>query len=337
MPIRQITIIRMLLSILAALLTCTGHAAEPSPLVLERTIPLPGVSGRIDHMAIDVDRKRLFVAELGNGTVDVIDLATGKAVHRISGLKEPQGTGYSGGADLLAVANAGDGTVRLFRSPDFSPLGTLDLRKDADNVRVDPQSGRMFVGYGDGGIAELGPSGQDVASRMRLSGHPEGFQVDIAANRAFVNVPDAGQIAILDLASGHQVATWRVPGLASNFPMALDRTATRAAVVFRSPARLVLFETKNGTVTTNIATCRDADDVFFDTKRPRLYISCGEGAVDVMQEEAGGYRLLSRVKTRDGARTSLFVPGLDRLFVAARGGLFGLGSAAAILVFRPQP
>jgi DNA-binding beta-propeller fold protein YncE len=314
-----------------------GRAAEPPPLVLEQTIPLAGVSGRIDHMAVDLGRKRLFVAELGNGTVDVIDLTSGHAVHRIEGLKEPQGVGYSAGPDMLLVASAGDGSVRRFSAGDFSPSGTIDLGSDADNIRVDRQSGQVFVGYGSGGIATLDPAARAVASRVQLAAHPEGFQLDAASHRALVNVPDAGQIAVLDLAAGRQVATWRVPALKANFPMALDQAGARAAVVFRSPARLVLLDTRSGGVAANIETCSDADDVFFDARRLRIYVSCGEGAVDVMQEQAGSYRLLKRIKTTTGARTSLFVPELDRLFVAARVGLLGYGSGAAILVFRPQP
>jgi hypothetical protein len=128
------------------LLTCfigalpgSMSAAEPAlPLVLERTIPLTGVSGRIDHMAVDLGRKRLLVAELGNGTIDIIDLAIMQAVHRIDGLEEPQGVGYAPGADLIVVASAGDGSVRLFRGDNFSPAGTVDLGDDADNVRLDP-------------------------------------------------------------------------------------------------------------------------------------------------------------------------------------------------------
>jgi DNA-binding beta-propeller fold protein YncE len=104
------------------------QAADPeSPLVLERTIPLTGVSGRIDHMAVDLRRGRLFVAELGNGTVDVVDLAAGKAIHRITGLKEPQGVGYSPQADVIAIASAGDGSVRLFNGEDLSPAGVVSL------------------------------------------------------------------------------------------------------------------------------------------------------------------------------------------------------------------
>jgi DNA-binding beta-propeller fold protein YncE len=171
------TNLRRVLPVLACALAGIGRAAEPPPLVLERTIPLTDVSGRIDHMAIDPGRNRLFVAELGNGTVDVIDLPAGRAVHRIDGLKEPQGVGYAAGQDLVAVASAGDGSVRLFRGEDFSPAGSVDLGEDADNIRIDRQSGQMVVGYGSGGLAALDPSGRAVVRRVKLAAHPEGFQL----------------------------------------------------------------------------------------------------------------------------------------------------------------
>lgn len=326
-----------LVFVLLSLASGTSRAAEQGPpLVLERTIPLPDVSGRIDHMAADLRRGRLFVAELGNGSVDTVDFAPGKAVQRISGLKEPQGVGYDPGTDLLAVASAGDGSVRLFRGTDLQPAGAVALGEDADNVRLDPRGGHLVVGYGAGGLATLDPTRQSVVGTAKLPAHPEGFQLDPEAGRAYVNVPDAGQVAVLDLAAGKQVASWRVPdGLRANFPMALDAAAGVLATVFRSPARLVLLDTRTGAVTASLPTCADADDVFFDPKRRRLYVSCGEGAVDVLQQDRAGHRLLARIRTQSGARTSLFVPEWDRLFVAARAGL--LGTNAAILVFRPAP
>ncbi|MEA2768318.1 MAG: hypothetical protein QOD93_1280 [Acetobacteraceae bacterium] len=328
----------LMLPVLLWTLPGAGRAADAAaPLVLERTIPLSGVSGRIDHMAIDLGRKRLFVAELGNGTVDAIDLVAGKVLNRIKGLREPQGIGYAPKADVIAVANAGDGSVRLFRAEDFVPLGILDLTDDADNIRLDPDSGQLIVGYGAGGLAAVDPVSRSIVARVKLPVHPEGFQLDPAAHRAFVNLPNAHEIAVIDLANGSQLATWRVPNLSSNFPMAHDAHSATLAVVFRDPARLVLLDTGSGAVTMNSETCRDADDVFFDPKRRRIYVSCGEGSVDVFQKDAGGYRSLGRIKTAAGARTSLLVPELDRLFVAARAGFFGLGSDAAILVFRLEP
>jgi DNA-binding beta-propeller fold protein YncE len=314
-----------------------GAAADAmaQPLVLQRTIALKGVSGRIDHMATDLARKRLFVAELGNGTLDVIDLEAGQVVHRIGGLKEPQGVGYAPGSDILAVASAGDGSVRLFHGAELSPAGVVMLGDDADNVRLDAGNGNLVVGYGSGALAVIDPVRGAVAGRIRLAAHPESFQLDPDNRRAFVNVPDARQIAVVDMTSGRQSATWRVPGLSANFPLALDGAGGAIAAVFRSPPRLVVLETRGGTVTSNLASCGDADDVFFDARRRRIYASCGGGSVDVWQQEGSDYRPLGSVKTASGARTSLFVPTLDRLFVAARAGFFGLGSDAAILELRP--
>ena len=172
--------------LLALLWTLPGkiQAADPElPLVLERTIPLPGVSGRVDHMAVDLRRGRLFVAELGNGTVDVVDLAAGKAIHRIAGMKEPQGIGYSPQADVIAVASAGDGSVRLFKGEGFSPLGVVSPGEDADNVHLDARTGHLVIGYGNGGLAVLDPVGRSVVGTIRLPAHPEGFQFDPGTRR----------------------------------------------------------------------------------------------------------------------------------------------------------
>jgi DNA-binding beta-propeller fold protein YncE len=310
-----------------------GKAADL--LVLDRTIPLQNVTGRIDHMAVDLGRKRLFVAELGNGTLDVVDLSAGSAVRRIEGLKEPQGVGYAPGPDVVAVANARDGSVRLFRGANLSPAGVVNLGDDADNVRLDQRTGNFVVGYGSGGLAVIDPMKGSLVGRIPLPAHPEGFQLDSNNGRAVVNVPDARQIAVVDLQNGRQATSWQLPDFRANFPMAIDPDHRMIAVVFRSPARLVTFDANGGNQIGSLATCDDADDVFFDSQRHRIYVSCGDGSVDVFQKDSGPYRRVSVVRSASGARTSLFVPELDRLFVAARAGFLGLGSGAAILVYRP--
>ena len=306
--------------------------AAEAPLVLEKTIPLTGISGRIDHLALDLSGGRLFVAELGNNSVDIIDLHTDKVIRRIEGLKEPQGIAYLADQGLLAVASAGDGTVRFFRADDFSAQGSVDLKEDADNIRIGPSTGQIAVGYGNGGIAIIDPASRSELADIRLADHPESFQIDADGNRAFVNVPEAHHIAVLDLNARKQIATWPTMGLRSNFPMALAGSAGPVAVVFRGPPKLALFDIGTGAISARLATCDDADDVFFDEKRERIYISCGEGVVDVVQRRSDGLTSIARVPTASGARTALFVPALDRLFVAARA---GPGSSAAILVLRP--
>jgi hypothetical protein len=320
--------------LLALLVTPTASRAEEA-LSLEGKIALSGVAGRIDHMAVDLARKRLLVAALGNGTLDIVDLVEGHRVKQVAGLREPQGVAYAQKPDLVVVASAGDGTVRFFHGEDLAPAGSLALSNDADNVRIDPHTGNTIVGYGSGGLAIIDPERRSKIGDIKLAAHPESFQLDPASGRVFANVPDAGQIAVVDFATARQIASWTVPGLRANFPLAIDGSGTAIATVFRHPAKLVLLDIKTSAATQQLDTCGDSDDVFFDAKRQRIYVSCGAGAVDVFQREAAGYRHLARVGTSSGARTSLFVPELDRLYVAARAGL--LGSDAAILVFRPLP
>ena len=88
-------------------------------------------------MAVDLARQRLFVAELGNDTVGIVDLKKREAIQRISGLHEPQGLGYVSATDSLYIANTGDGSVRVFAGSDYAPAGRIDLGENADNIRVD--------------------------------------------------------------------------------------------------------------------------------------------------------------------------------------------------------
>jgi hypothetical protein len=321
-----------LLGFLPGLAAAAPSAAAEAPLALEATIPLEDVGGRIDHMAIDLARRRLLVAELGHGSVDVIDLAGTRRIHQIAGLKEPQGLAYVPGPDLVVVASGGDGSVRFFRGDDYAPAGVVELGEDADNVRVDLANGQVIVGYGSGGLAVIDPATRSKLRTIPLPAHPEGFQLDPGSERAFVNLPDARQIAVVDPIGGKLRATWPQKNLRSNFPIALDAGGNTAASVFRSPHRLVLFDADSGAIKVSVATCGDADDVFFDNRRQRIYVSCGEGMVDVLQRDGTE---IGRVPTRSGARTSLFVPELDRLIVAARAGL--IGGTAKLLVYRPTP
>ena len=319
----------------ASLIWPAATAAQPAspPLILEAKIPLGEVSGRIDHLGIDGKRQRLFVAELGNNSVGVVDLATGKVLRRITGMSEPQGVAYVPFADSVFVANAGDGSVRVLRGEDLTPTGRIELGDDADNVRVDAAHNRVLVGYGKGALAMIDPASRSKTSDIRLKGHPESFQIDKPGNQVFVNVPEAREVTVVDLAAmgSQSLAT---QGLGSNFPMAIDPEGHQVLVVFRSPPTLMALSTPNGRIKAKVATCSDADDVLVDAKRRRVYVSCGEGVVDVFEYEKAGYRRVARVRTVSGARTSLFAPELDRLFVAARA---RSSEPAAIWVFRPAP
>ena len=321
-------------AIAALVLLCSvsGHAADES-LELETKIPLGEVRGRIDHFAVDAGRQRLFVAELGNDTVGVIDLKSRKLLRTIAGLSEPQGVGYVASTDTLYVANAGDGSVRLFQGADYTPSGRIELGDDADNIRVDAQSNRVYVGYGKGAIAVIDPVNRAKLADIALKAHPEGFQIDSGAGRLYANVPDARHIAVVDIGAARQVGSWTPRDARSNFPMAFDDAAKQAVAVFRRPAKLVSFAS-DGSSAALLDTCDDSDDVFVDAKRRRLYVSCGEGLVDVVDRSDAGFARLGRIPTAAGARTSFFYPEMDRLFVAVRA---TAREPAAIWVYRPTP
>jgi len=319
---------------LAAILPSLPAMAQPTdaPLQLEGKIPLGTVRGRIDHMAIDLQRKRLFVAELGNGSVGVIDLEARKVVQRLGGMTEPQGIGYLPASDTLFVANGGDGSLRLFQGPDYTPTGRIQLGDDADNVRVDTAANRVIVGYGSGALAVIDPATRGRVADIRLPAHPESFQIDPASNRIYVNVPNRRAIVVVDREAGKQVASWPTTSGAANFPMALDAEAGRVMVMFRSPPKLGVFAKQDGALVATAESCGDADDVFLDAQRHRIYVSCGGGAVDVI--DAQTYRRVALIPTVAGARTSFFAPELDRFMLAVR----AAGSEpAAIWLYRPMP
>jgi YVTN family beta-propeller protein len=333
----------MALRIIVAVLTATAflplryaraQTGETVPLQLETKIPLGSVRGRIDHMAVDVKRQRLFVAELGNDTVGVIDLATHAVIRTLSGLREPQGVGYEPTTDMLYVANAGDGSVRVFDGNDYAVKDRIDLGSDADNIRLDAAAKRVFVGYGSGALAIIDPSTRKKVGDIPLRAHPEAFQIDPNSTQIFVNVPEARAIAVVDRAAQKQAGTWPLSGRGANFPMALDPVRRQVLVIFRAPAELGIFSTTDGKLVTSIETCGDADDLFIDAKRGRVYVSCGAGFVDVFEAKGEAYQRIARIPTISGARTSLFVPELDRLLVAARA---SGNEPAAIWIFRPHP
>src|SRR4029077_8856681 len=250
-------------------------------------------------------------------SLGVVDLAASKVLRRITGLSEPQGVAYVPFSDSVFVANAGDGSVRVLRGEDLTAVGRIELGDDADNVGVATVRERVLVGYGKGALALIDPISLSKTGDIRLKAHPEGFQIDETGAQVFVNVPDAREIVMADLTAG---STRSLPtqGAGSNFPMAIDGEAHQVLVVFRSPPRLMALSSQDGHVAAKVETCGDADDGFVDRKRRRVYVSCGEGVVDVLESGEAGYRRLARLATVSGARTSLFVPEMDRLFVAVR-------------------
>jgi DNA-binding beta-propeller fold protein YncE len=295
-------------------------APQPGPLSVDARITLGDIAGRIDHLAFDPTRQRLYVAELGNDSIGIIDLNQKRLLRTVPGFSEPQGIAYEPSTDSIYVANGGEGAVRVFRASDFAALATIRVGADPDNVRVDTDAKRVYVGYGSssGAIAIIDPAARMKIGDIPLKKHPESFQLE-HGDRIFVNVPEAGEIAVVSRASRSQVASWPTGNLHANFPLALDGRTGRVIAIFRSPARMASFDVNTGKRVASVATCADADDTFIDAKRNRIYVVCGDGYVDAFEMARGDkYSRLGRLATSPGTRTGLFIPEWDRLAVAIR-------------------
>ena len=304
-----------------AILLCAGcfgvGAAEPSGLTLTKTVPLPGVKGRFDHFSIDAKGQRLFVAALGNNTLEVVDVAEGKRLESITGLRKPTGVLFLAEQNQIAVANGDDGTLKFFDGASYKLATSLKSLDDADNVRFDPGTKSIFVGYGEGALASIDATTTRQTGRIKLAAHPESFQLEQQGTRIFVNVPDAKQVAVLDRKKRVVIATWPMEAFRGNFSMALDEANHQLFIGCRQPPRLVVLDTTSGQSVASVEISGDTDDLFYDANRKRIYVSCGEGFLDVLQAANGDHYLrIQRLPTRPGARTSFYSPVLDRLYLA---------------------
>lgn len=326
---------RSVLLLFAASLAGVIQGAEMPPLILIQTIPLPGVNGRFDHFAVDTKGQRLFVAALGNNTLEVVDLAAGKRIRSLPRMSKPTGVLYLTESNRILVANGDDGTLRILDGADYRTLQKLTALPDADNLRLDPGTRLAWLGYGEGALAIIDPAAAKLVGSVKLAAHPEAFQLEKAGHRIFVNVPDAKQIAVIDRTQRSVLATWPMKAFQDNFPMALDETDHRLLIGCRKPPALVVFDTVAGKPVTDVTISADTDDLFYDAKRKRVYLSCGAGFIDtIVQETPDTYRRIATLPTAPGARTSFFSPDLDRLYLAVPE---HAGRAAEIRVYQTQP
>src|SRR5512132_2261479 len=292
-------------------------AQAGTPLKLKTTVALQGVEGRIDHFAFDPSGERLFGCALGNNTVEVIDLRSSQRIHSITGLGSPQGIAYIPESNRLFGANDKGGVCNIYDGKSFQAVGELNLEDDADNVRYDEAKKKIYIGFGSGGIAVVNAPDVKQVGSIKLNAHPEAFQLEKTGNRIFANVPNSRHVAAIDRDKGEVVARWKTDLAFGNFPMALDEANHRLFVGCRLPSKLVVLDTDSGYVVAKIDISGDPDDVFYDGKRHRIYVTCGAGKIDIVeQSDANMYKAFAKIDTANGARTGFFIPKRDALFVA---------------------
>ncbi|PWU02516.1 MAG: hypothetical protein C5B52_05340 [Bacteroidetes bacterium] len=300
-------------------------------LQLIKTITLPGVKGRIDHLDVDLKDQIVYVAALGNNTCKVVDIQNEKVVHTISGLDEPQGVAYIPQQHEIFIANGGNGDCYFYNADNFEKTGTIPLGSDADDVRYDSSDKKIFVGYGSGGIAIIDAVNHKQIADVKLPGHPESFQIDKSLKRLFVNVPDAKTVAVIDLETNKLIAKWPNTKAEANFPMSLDSDRHIVFIGCRHPAKLIAKDGNTGNEIAVASLTGDSDDLYFDDQSKQIIASGGEGYISIFNTEGKAINQIANIKSRNGARTSLLISPIRVFVVAARS---QSGNEAALLVYK---
>jgi DNA-binding beta-propeller fold protein YncE len=286
----------------------TASNDEFAPLVLVRIIPMPDVQGRFDHMAVDNKTGRIFAAVYGNDSVEVLEVQRGKRVHSIqAGFSKPQMVAYLPESNRIVVSNEGDGSCKVFDADTYKLIDTVKFPDDADQLRYDPVTKRVYVGYGDGAIGVFdATTDKRIEGDFELGAHPESFQLEEKGPRIFVNLASISQIAVIDR-NTHKIEKWKLEEAGTNFPMALDEEHHRLFVAARRPARLLVLDMDSGKVIASLPGAADTDDMAYDATRKRIYVPSGEGFIFVYQQiDPDRYERIAKIPSAIGARTSAY-------------------------------
>ncbi len=302
---------------------------DSGPLLLETSISLPDVKGRIDHFGVDAKGQRLFIAAVENHSLEIVDLKSGRRVHTIADLAEPQGVLYDDSTKHLFVACGLDGVIKMFDGITFQLLATVKFPDDADNIRYDARTKSVIVGYagakqlrkraeGSGGLGFLDQEGKRTGDIV-IDAHPESFQLEQMGTRLFVNVPEKKEIEVIDLGHRTVIARWPVTSAQNNFPLVLDESHHRLFTGCWYPPRLLVFDTETGKEVTSGEIAGKTDDLYYDSEKRRVYVLTGQGSIEVFQQkDPDHYERIAQYPTPPGTQTGLFVPQWGKLFAAVR-------------------
>jgi DNA-binding beta-propeller fold protein YncE len=301
----------LLVSLILAAAAAT--AAEPATLEKVQTIPLKGVEGRLDHLGLDAKGKRLFVANLSNDSLDVVDLGAGKLVKQIPKQKKIQGVAYVADLDRIFVGNGG-GVCNVFDGRTYELVKSLEFA-GADNVRHDPRHKQVYVGHTKY-LSAIDAKTLKV-KEIKLPGPGKAFQLHPSKPRLYVNTHDPYQVTEIDTEKNEVVNRFPIKLAEGNYALALDPEGGRLFVGCRKKPAIVILDMKSGKELGSVTIPEDVDDLFFDAKRKRLYASCGEGVLAVVAvKDKDTLEVVERITTKKLARTCLFDAGADRLYLA---------------------
>jgi DNA-binding beta-propeller fold protein YncE len=323
-----------LLTLAAACSLLPAIAQDKAGLALSKTIPLPEVQGGFNHMSADPEHQRLFLTATTKKTVEIIDLKSGKTARSLTG-DGPAAALFAPEFNQLYVTRGH--TVCIYDGTSFDLVTTVPLDSSLDELQYDPNAKRLYVGCMSSNktaIALIGiPDGKPFGD-IKLPAKPQGFVTELKGNRIFASTPGLKQITVLDREKQTLLAQWPLKDSSGNYPVALDEANHRLFVGCRRPPQLAVLDTATGKQVASVPISEDTDDLSFDPSHKRVYIACGSGYLDVIQQSgADNYRSLAQLPTREGARNSCFAsdPAAFYLAVPAQD-----GQTAEIRVYKAQ-
>ncbi len=295
------------------------QAAEETPLKLVMTIPLKGIDGKLDHLAVHSKGERLFVANKPNNTLDVVDLKTGKLVQQIKDQGKISGIAYSAELDMVYAGN-GAGTCNGFSCSDFKLVFSTKAPK-ADNVHFNKETKAVYVGCGKTMLMLDAKTGE-MKTTIELPGSVHGFKIDAKAGKIFTILTSPSLIGVVDMAKNEVTEKYPLMLSDAGSPVAYDNKGGLLFVGCPKKA-VVVFDAKTGKELEMVEIPAGIDDIHFDKTLNRVYASCGDGFLCVIEKKGEKYAVTAKIETPKSSRTCAFSGGKVYLGVPKQAGQDG--------------
>jgi DNA-binding beta-propeller fold protein YncE len=295
------------------LFVAIGNASADAPLELVQKIPLKGVDGKLDHLTVDAKGMRLFVANKPNNTLDIVDLKTGKLVKQIADQGKVSGVAYAADLDMVYVGN-GAGVCNGFACKDYSCAFSTKM-PGADNVQYHSGTKMLYVAQGET-MSVLDAKTGEVKESIKLPGSSHGFRIDKKAAKIFVVMTKPATIGVVDLVKNEVTDKFSLTLSDGGSPIAYDAKDNLLFIGCPKKPMVVVFDAKTGKELTSIAIPSGVDDLHFDSKRGRLYASCADSVLAVIEKKGDVYEVIARLETPKSSRTCAFSGTVGKLYLA---------------------
>jgi DNA-binding beta-propeller fold protein YncE len=290
-------------------------ATDAGPYHVSQTFHVGG-EGRWDFVTVDAEHKLLYVPRSTHTMV--LDATTGKTVADIPGQKGNHGVAIVPSAGRGFITDGEDASVVIFDLKTYAVLGTIKAAADADGVVYDPASGKVLVNCGDAGVLipispDVDPKTGKADAAIDLGGKPEFFSVD-GHGKAYVNLEDKDQVAVVDTKTMKVINKWPTAPGAQPVGMAMDRAHRRLFIGCRKPQKLIVMSADDGKILGDLPIGAGVDATVFNDGD--AFASCRDGTLAVVRETAPGkFEVVQTVKTPPSARTMDIDPTTHTLYL----------------------